>query len=104
MSKFKSPAPDGNDIAAAMYALCVDLSLSVRQTIHPLMRDRLRIVTEVYREIEDVKIGIAHVVREWDPAGLPLPAALLADLHKVYWQASDLAHAGHTGPYKGGKR
>lgn len=103
MSKYKSPAPDGQDIASAMASLEHELMLRVRQTVQSHYPNELVIITEVYREVEGVKIGIAHDRVLWQPSGLPLPAKMLAALHRVYWQASDLAHAAKTGPYKGSK-
>lgn len=103
MSKFKSPAVDGVDLADAMAAFTKDLLLEVRQQIIPHYPGELIIITEAYRHIEGVKIGVAHDRVVWTAGGLPLPAKMLAGLHRVYWQASDLAHAAKTGPYKGGK-
>lgn len=103
MSKFKSPSPDGQDIAAAAGSFKKDLNLEVRQVVSPTGGGELKIVTECYRDMEGVRIGIAHDVVIWTESGLALPAKMLAALHRVYWQASDLAHASRTGPYKGGK-
>lgn len=94
MSKYKSPAPDGTDLQAALASLEQDYALCSSQTVSPLKDGRLQVVTRVWRDVDGVRIGVVVETREWSPAGLPLLSFLLASVHRAYWSASDLAHAG----------
>ena len=94
MSKYKSPAPDGQDLQAALNSLQKDYGVCCRQTLSPLPDGRLAIDTVAWREVEGVRLGIAQERREWSPSGLPLLSFLLASVHRVYWKTSDMAHNG----------
>lgn len=94
MAKYKSPATDGQDLAAALLAFKTDLHLEVRQTFVPLAQDELEIHTLVYREVEGVKLGIYKECVVWRPSDFPILNKALGALHRAYWKASDLAHSG----------
>lgn len=98
MSKYKSPAPDGQDLQAALDSLQRDYGVRCRQTLSPLPDGRLAVDTVAWREVEGVRLGIAQERREWSPCGLPLLSFLLAAVHRIYWKTSDMAHSGTRKP------
>lgn len=92
MAKFTSPAVTGLDIAACLRAFETDLGLKCRQHIVCHHEDHIDIHTTVYRQVEEVQIGICRETVVWSASDVPLLNKMLVSLHRMYHQADRMAH------------
>lgn len=94
MGKHTSPRPTMQDVLMVMEAFQQELGLHVKITLQPRPGEGNGIVEAiVYRSINGVSLGICKGTEPIRP-GDDTAGRAVALLHKLYWQASDLAHSG----------
>lgn len=91
-NRWKSGAPDAEDIRNALKAFEEDLQLKCRLMWYGDEEVGLNVVIEVYREIEGERIGIVRKVKHWGPGEGHIFTRILEGLYFAYHEAETLAY------------
>lgn len=89
--KYSNPRPKGEDLRMVFDVLERDTGCYAVQSVRPEGVDGLSIRTIVYRQLLGSEVRVAEDYRVWRPGGTDLDYLLLGALHRVYWDAFELA-------------
>ena len=93
-NKYKSSAPDGQDIQNALKPFREDLNLLVRLYWFEEEDGQLRITCEAYKEENGEKIGVARKVVYWQEGECAVLTRALQAIFYAYHDAEEKAYGG----------